>query len=43
MVSCHRLPDDVVKVHLHELENDLIAGYYEAAGDAPELQFASGG
>ena len=43
VVSCHRLPDDVVKVHLHELENDLIAGYYEAAGDAPELQFASGG
>ena len=42
VVSYHRLPNDVLKVHLHELENDLIGGYYEATGDAPEMQFSGG-
>ena len=42
VVSYHRLPDDVLKVHLHELENDLIGVYYEAMGDAPEMQFSGG-
>jgi hypothetical protein len=42
VVSYHRMSDGVLKVHLHELENDLIGGYYEAVGDAPELQFAGG-
>ena len=42
VVSYHRMPSDVLKVHLHELENDLIGGYYEVVGDAPELQFAGG-
>jgi hypothetical protein len=36
------MQDDVLKVHLHEMENDLIAGYYEAAGDTPDLQFTGG-
>jgi hypothetical protein len=43
VVSYHRMQDDVLKLHLHEMENDLIAGYYEATGDAPELQFTGGG
>jgi len=30
VVSYHRVPGDVRKVHLHELENDLIGGYYDA-------------
>ena len=42
VVSYHRLPDSVLKVHLHELENDLIGGYYESMRDAPELQFSGG-
>jgi hypothetical protein len=36
------LSDDLLKVHLHELENDLIVGYFDAMGDAPELQFSGG-
>jgi hypothetical protein len=40
--SYHRLSGDVLKVHLHELENDLIGGYYEAMRTAPELQFSGG-
>jgi hypothetical protein len=43
VVSYHRVSGDVRKVHLHELENDLIAGYYEATRVAPELQFSGGG
>ena len=42
VVSYHRLPGDVLKVHLHELENDLIGGYYESMKDAPEMQFSAG-
>lgn len=42
VVSYHRLSDDVLKVHLHEMENDLIGGYFDAMGDAPELQFSGG-
>lgn len=33
----------MIQGHLHELENDLIGGYYEATGDAPEMQFSEGG
>ncbi len=43
MVSYHRVGDDTRKVHLHELENDLIGGYYEATRAEPELQFAGDG
>lgn len=42
VVCYHRIPDPVTKVHLHELGNDLIGGYYETTGDAPELQFSGG-
>ena len=42
VVSYHRVADDVRKVHLHELENDLIGGYNEATRTAPELQFSGG-
>lgn len=42
VVSYHRLPGDVLKVHLHELESDLIGGYYESTGNAPEMQFSAG-
>ena len=42
VVSYHRVPGDVRKVHLHELENDLIGGYYDAMRAAPELQFSGG-
>jgi hypothetical protein len=42
VVSYHRVAGDVRKVHLHELENDLIGGYYESTRTAPELQFSGG-
>jgi hypothetical protein len=42
VVSYNRVADDVRKVHLHELENDLIGGYYESTRAAPELQFRVG-
>jgi hypothetical protein len=42
VVSYHRVAGDVRKVHLHELENDLIGGYYESTKAAPELQFSGG-
>jgi hypothetical protein len=42
VVSYHRVVDNLLKVHLHELENDLIGGYFDAMGDAPEMQFSGG-
>jgi hypothetical protein len=42
MVSSCRLPEATSKVHLHELENDLIGGYYEQMRTSPELQFMNG-
>jgi len=42
MVSYHRVVDDLQKVHLNKLEKDLISGYFDVMGDAPELQFAGG-
>ena len=30
---------DMPKRHLHEIENDLIAGYYHLHGSPPAMQF----
>ena len=40
VVSHVRLAESTSKIHLHELENDLIGAYYEATKMAPEMQFA---
>jgi hypothetical protein len=42
VVSFCRMPESISKVHLHELENDLIGAYFEASRAAPELQFSGG-
>jgi hypothetical protein len=42
VVSWHRLADGMPRVHLREWGNDLIGAYFDATGDAPELQFSGG-
>ena len=39
LVSFCVLPPNTPKQHLHEIENDLIAGHYHSHGSPPAMQF----
>jgi hypothetical protein len=41
LVSFCVLPPNTPKQHLHEIENDLIAGHYHSHGSPPPMQFSN--